>query len=614
MQKTIPRVDRYRILCLLFCAVTGGFAPPAYAQSTGYWHTSGNQILDSSNTPVRISGVNWYGFETTDQVAHGLWAQDYKAILNSIKANGYNVVRLPFSNQMVESPIVPPNISYNNGRGPINSDLAGLNALQVLDKIIGYAGQAGLRVILDNHRSEAGNSAESNGLWYTSSYPETAWINDWKALANRYAGNSTVVGMDLRNEPHNATSGGACWGCGSVNDWQLAAQRAGNAVLAINSRLLVFVEGTDCYNGDCTWWGGNLQGVQQHPVLLNVPNQLVYSPHDYGPSEYGQRWFNASTTAASLNQVWTKYWAYVSQNKIAPVYLGEFGTTNNNSDIQNSSAGSQGQWFQALINFLKANGAISWTYWALNGEDRYGLLNSNYDPSPANALKQQLLAGIQSASGSGGGGSGTSAPAPSNGLVANAVSASEIDLTWNASSTPGVTYNVYSGPTASVAVVPSARIASGLTATSFQDTGLNSATTYYYAVTAVNSAGESGPSNQASATTKSTSGGGAGACRVTYTNANDWRTGFTGNIVITNTGTTTINGWSLTWRWSGNQQIVGSWNASYSQSGSQVALTNQSYNGSIPPGGQANWIGFNANYSGQNANPTSFAVNGIACR
>src|ERR1700757_3283599 len=38
---------------------------------------------------------------------------------------------------------------------------------------------------------------------------------------------------------------------------------------------------------------------------------------------------------------------------------------------------------------------MSWTYWALNGEDRYGLLDSAYDSTPVSALKQQLLTGIQ---------------------------------------------------------------------------------------------------------------------------------------------------------------------------------------------------------------------------
>ncbi len=39
---------------------------------------------------------------------------------------------------------------------------------------------------------------------------------------------------------------------------------------------------------------------------------------------------------------------------------------------------------------------LSWTYWALNGEDNYDPLDSNYDATPANAQKQQLLASIQS--------------------------------------------------------------------------------------------------------------------------------------------------------------------------------------------------------------------------
>ncbi len=390
------------IAALIACII---IPAPAGALSTGYWHTSGNQILDSNNQPVRIAGINWYGLETTDEVAHGLWAQDYKTILNTIKANGYNVIRIPFSNQMIEQPIVPTNISYGNN-GSINGDLRGLNSLQILDKIIDAAGSIGLRVILDNHRSEAGNSAEDNGLWYTAAYPESAWIADWQMLAQRYLNDPTVVGVDLRNEPHNATSGGACWDCGTAaNDWHLAAERAGNAILAINPHLLIAVEGTDCYGGDCDWWGGNLEGAANSPVVLSVPNQLVYSAHDYGPNLYVQNWFNSSTTPTSLDQVWTKYWAYLSLNGTAPVWLGEFGTTNNASDLQNSAAGSQGQWFESLIAFLQANGQINWTYWALNGEDSYALLDSSYDSTPVSALKQQMLASIQS-------GSSTATPTP----------------------------------------------------------------------------------------------------------------------------------------------------------------------------------------------------------
>ena len=390
-------------------------APPPPIQSAGYWHTSGNKIVDSSNTTVRITGVNWYGFETTDHLVHGLWAQDYQSILNTIKALGYNVIRVPFSNEMVETNPVPTNFTTNAGGKAVNAALVGKTALEDLDTIVAYAGSIGLRVILDNHRSEAGNSNEASGLWYTSAYPQASWIADWQALAMRYSdtrftfnGNPTVIGFDLRNEPHligSSAKSGSCWtGDTTVNgcpasltsqNWTVAAQTAGNAILAINPNLLIFVEGLDCYSGVCGWQGGNLIGVASNPVVLTVANQLVYSAHDYGPALFQQPWFNGATTPDSLNAVWNKYWGYISAAGTAPVWLGEFGTGNNAADTQNTAAGSQGQWFFALVAYIKSNPQMSWTYWALNGEDSYGLLDSNYDPTPASALKQSLLQGIQ---------------------------------------------------------------------------------------------------------------------------------------------------------------------------------------------------------------------------
>lgn len=400
----------------LFVAV---YLSPASAQGAGYWHTAGNQILDSNNQRVRMAGLNWYGFETTDEIAHGLWAQDYHTVLSEIKSNGYNVIRIPFSNQMVETPSNPTNFTQNVNGQAVNTDLVGLNALQILDKIITAAGAGGLRVILDNHRSEAGNSNEANGLWYTSAFPESAWINDWKTLATRYknftdaSGNPTVIGMDLRNEPHLLANGntGACWtgdtstsGCPTTNtaqNWPAAATRAANAILAINPSLLIFVEGNDCYSGDCGWQGGNLEGVASNPITLSVANHLVYSAHDYGPNLFAQSWFNGSTTPSSLEAVWTKFWAYISANNTAPVWIGEFGTDNKNIDIENTAAGSEGQWFESLVTFFQNNPNLSWTYWALNGEDSFALLNSQYN-GIANTTKQNLLATIQFPLGGGG--------------------------------------------------------------------------------------------------------------------------------------------------------------------------------------------------------------------
>jgi endoglucanase len=409
-------------------AVTG--ATPANAASTvgaGFWHTSGSTILDADNNPVRIAGINWYGFETTDEVVHGLYDQDYHAIIDDIKNLGYNTIRLPYSNQMVESPIVPAGISYYNSTGPINTDLQGLNSLQIMQKIVAYAGQDGLKVILDNHRSDAGNSAEANGLWYTSTYTNQDWVNDWVTLAKLFAGNPTVIGFDLRNEPHTPSGStyaqGATWGTGDpATDVRLAYEDAGNAILGADPNALIFCEGIGEFPDsaatggyDSTWWGGDLQGVAQYPVVLSSAGHVVYSAHDYGPDEFQQTWFNSSTTSASLDAVWNKFWGYIPQQNIAPLWVGEFGTGNTAADVSDSTAGSQGQWFSSLLAYIQGNN-LGWTYWALNGEDSYGLLDNNYDSTPALAAKQSALASLQFALGGAGnpptGGSSTTASAP----------------------------------------------------------------------------------------------------------------------------------------------------------------------------------------------------------
>lgn len=499
----------------------------ARAQGTGYWHTSGNQILDANGEVVRIAGINWYGFETTDYLAHGLWAQDYTTVLHTIKNLGFNVVRIPFSNQMVESNPVPTNYTtYANGQ-PANAALVGQTALADLDTIVAYAGSIGLRVILDNHRSEAGNSNEANGLWYTSTYPQANWIADWQTLATRYNaskftfnGNPTVIGMDLRNEPHLIANGfsGGCWtgdteingsytGCPTSltsQNWPVAAAAAGNAVLAINPKLLIFVEGNDCYNGTCGWQGGNLMGVRSNPVILNVPNQLIYSPHDYWPNLYGQPWFNTNTTQASLDTVWNNFWGYISSNGTAPVWLGEFGTDNNSADLENSAAGSQGQWFESIVSYLQSNPSVDWTYWALNGEDNYGLLDSNFDATPTNAQKESMLESIQFALG--GGSSCTVSPTAPAGLNATAGSASSITLTWGAVTPPANcainSYSVFRSTTSGFTPASTNQVGNVTSGTSYSDSGLTASTTYYYVVEAVDSNGSSAPSAQAMATTK----------------------------------------------------------------------------------------------------------------
>ena len=406
--RTLHKAHAFGLAATTLLSVVCGTAARAQ-DGADYWHTKGSTIIDSYGETIRLHGINWYGFETTNLVAGGLYAQDYKTIVQAIKSNGYNVIRLPFSNQLVESDPLPASgqVAFSNSAGAINTDLTGLHSLEIMDKIIDYAATLGLHVILDNHRSEAGNSAEDSGLWYTDAYPESSWLADWATLTERYLNTPAVIGVDLRNEPHNAYSGGSCWtgdtnssadGCPSsdtLHNWPAAATRAAARIQAINPYLLIFVEGVDEYDNNYYWNGGQLRGVATNPITLSKPNRLVYSAHDYGPVEYQQPWFTSTETSADLDTLWNQTWGYISTAGTAPVWIGEFGTTNVASDITNTTDGSQGQWFSSLVSYLSSHPSISWTYWALNGVDRYGLLDSNYDPTPASSTKQQMLSTIQ---------------------------------------------------------------------------------------------------------------------------------------------------------------------------------------------------------------------------
>ena len=149
----------------------------------------------------------------------------------------------------------------------------------------------------DMHRlTGAGSITE---VWYDGTYTEQRVIEAWKIIVKRYIGCPNVFAADVKNEPH----GSATWGSGNAaTDWPAAAQRIGNAILGVNPKLLVFVEGVDHFGGVSSWWGGSLAGVPSHPVKLSVPNKIVYSPHCYGPSVASQPAFSAGNSSRRVSR------------------------------------------------------------------------------------------------------------------------------------------------------------------------------------------------------------------------------------------------------------------------------------------------------------------------
>ncbi len=104
------------------------------------------------------------------------------------------------------------------------------------------------------------------------------------------------------------------------------------------------------------------------------------------------------------------------------------------------------------------------------------------------------------------------------------------------------------------------------------------------------------------------------SCQIHYGVVSTWPGGFETIFTVTNTGTTAINGWTLKFSFANGQEITLGWNGNFSQSGNAVTVTNLSSNASIPAGSSLIVEpSFEATWSGTNAPPTSFTLNGTTC-
>jgi endoglucanase len=510
-------------------------APPAAAAvagtGVGYLHTDGAKIVDSRGQTVRLTGLNWFGNETDTGTFHGLWAgkpATWTEQLDHMAQLGYNTIRVPFTGSVIRN-----NAAVSGINTDTNPDLVGLNSMQIMDKVVNYAGSKGMRIFFDRHRPTTGGQTP---LW-NAGVSEASEISDWQFLAQRYAGNTTVIGADLFNEPHaegtDPNGTGASWaGTDPARDWRLAAERIGNAILSANSNWLILVEGVSCdlpsggtpntwqtasptSPTQCDWWGGNLSLAGANPVRLSVANRLVYSPHEYGISVYDrQPWFNDPAFPNNLPAIWDHFWGYLVKQNIAPVLVGEFGSTLANPlDVS---------WLKALMSYMDANG-MSFTYWSWNPNsgDTGGIVGDDW--YTVNQTKQAILA-------------------PSlNPPVANGSSPPV---------SPSASRSASRSPSASAS--------------------------------ASRSASASASRSASRSPSASTSPPPPGGCTATYTTVNSWPSGFQGSVTV-KAGTASITGWKVTWTLSDGQGITQLWSGALDVSGTSVTVTNAPYNGSLAP-------------------------------
>jgi endoglucanase len=356
-----------KLLCIAVSCLYGGVS--THAQTSALvppLHTEGHRIVDSTGHTVRVTSVNWYGFDEKEYVAGGLDHAPLATIIARIRDIGVNSVRLPWANETLEHNPAPPDYAI-----AANPQFKGKHAMEIMDAVIDALARARIMVILDNHVSHADwccSETDDNGLWYNAEYPESNWLADWETIARRYRNQRWVVGADLRNELRN----GAAWGGPDPKlDWHAASERGGKAVLTGNPRLLIMVEGPE--------YSTNFVGFDKLPVRLQVANRLVYSPHAYNIGGH------PFSNYVELKQAYETRAGFLTHLEPGiPVWIGEFGT------CQNLKCGPNSAWFRLFVRLLQENEQLSWSYWPLNGTqssgrtrkydkvETYGLLSPDY--------------------------------------------------------------------------------------------------------------------------------------------------------------------------------------------------------------------------------------------
>ncbi len=510
----------------------------AAAAGGGDWlHTSGNQIVDEDGNKVWLTGTNWFGFNATERVFHGLWSGNITRITKSMADRGINIVRVPISTQLL--------LEWKNGQAAVpsgvntyaNPELTNLTTLQVFDHWLALCESYGIKVMLDVHSAEADNSGHIHPVWWKGAITTEQFYSAWEWITDRYKSDDTIVAMDVKNEPHGkqTESPRAKWdGSTGQDNFKYACQTAGRRILAVNPKVLVLCEGIEIYpkagrswsstaeaDYHFNWWGGNLRGAKDHPVDLGTDqDQLVYSPHDYGPLVYQQPWFQGDWNRTTLERdVWDPNWLYLHKENTSPLLIGEWGGFLDNGPNQ--------KWMTALRDLIAEN-RIHQTFWCLNPNsgDTGGLLLNDWetwDEAKYALLKPALwqsggkfvsldhqvkLGGANSTTGISladlyGGEPpvrDTQAPSVPGGLTATAKTATTVTLAWTAATdNVGVTgYDVYRGTT---------KVGTATTPT-YTDTGLTAATAYSYTVRAKDAAGNTSAASTALSVTTASAGGG----------------------------------------------------------------------------------------------------------
>jgi len=412
------------------------------------------------------------------------WGPPNAALFYSAAFAGFNAVRIPCAWEYAGG-------TTNVSGGVTNYVISPAYMAQV-KSTVDAAIAAGMYVMINDHWDDGWLQGN---LGTTVDPIVNAKVNSyWTQIATTFAGYDNHLLFAACNEPSVASPA-------VMNTLMTYYQTFVNTVRAMGgnntNRWLVLQGG-----GDVSW----LNTLPSD----STPNRLMVEYHDYTPFDFtqtqsvgtpyfwGPAYHYSDAGAPTNNATWGEegymdegFQQLVDQyvSKGIPVMIGEFqaagkGFLTGTEATWNSR--SCYYWNKYLVDAANARG-MSPFYWSTaNSPFDYGT-GAIYD---TNAIRV-LTGGVAFPPPNG-------APYAASGLTATNTGTGQNSLSWTAGS-GATSYNLYRA--AEAGGEDTNPVVTGITGTSYTDTGLNGGTTYYYQVVAVNGSGLTGFSPEAYATT-----------------------------------------------------------------------------------------------------------------
>ncbi len=525
-------------------ALCAGALSTAVSVQAGF-QVSGTQLLDGNGNPFIMRGVNH---------PHTWFAGRTEQALEDIASVNANTVRIVLSDGQQWT----------------------RNSAADVAQVIEWCKEHDLIAVLEVHDATGyGEQASAGTLDQVVDY----WID----IANVLEGEEDYVIINIANEPFGNGVPVSSW----VDEHISAIQRLRAA--GLTHTLLV----------DAANWGQDWQGVMRDNAstvaAADTLNNTMFSVHMYEVYQDRSTIENYVSTFLSTHSLplivgefgANHYGNEVDATSILSVaegydigYLG-WSWSGNNSEVDdlditlNWDVNNLSPWGDLLIN--SSNGLRSTAQIASVYEDQS---SSSSSSSSSSQSSQSSSSSESSSSSTSSSSSSSSSSAPVEGAQCNWYG-TLYPLCETTSSGWGWENNESCVGAESCAAQPSP----------------------YGIVDDGSSSSSSSSSSSNSQSSSSSSEPGTGDCE--YQITNEWGSGYTAAIRLSNSGTQSIDGWSVSWKYSDGSQVTNSWNAQVSGSNPYTA-TDMGWNGTLQPG-QTIEFGFQVNKGGADAQVPSLS-------